>query len=157
MILWNSQLMMRRKGVWMQRRTFWSNYSPAGHLRIAAPINKPLYLFSQPKLHRISTHIGFCSQGPIFAFVHLLLQFATRFKPRLAPDSGFSFNCNNSPLLIPFGPGCANKSKSIELQFCKSRCKLTVWEPNCPPFLCVLPCLPRCRMNCIFCRPLHCW
>ena len=90
------------------------------HLTIAAPINKPLYLFSQPKLHRISTQIGFCSQGPIFAFFHLLFAIWNKIETAAGArfrKSGLSLNCNNSPLLIPFGPGCANKSKSIELHF----------------------------------------
>ena len=97
-----------------------TRHHPLTHLTTAAPINKPLYLFSQPKLHRISTQIGFCSQGPISAFVHLLFAISNKIETAAGArfcKSGLSLNCNNSPLLIPFGPGCANKSKSVKLHF----------------------------------------
>ena len=52
-------------------------------ISMAAPIKKPLYLFSERKLHRISTQLGFCGQGPIFAFVHLLLQ---QYRRQISPQ-----------------------------------------------------------------------
>ena len=107
--LWNSQLMRREilikllilfkvSGRWktpcvyLQRRICWPNYSTK-----AASINKPLYLFSKPKMHRIpilQPGAYFCICPPASIAICNKIQTA------LAPVSANPSNCT----LIPFAP-----------------------------------------------------